>query len=199
MAGSMSGIEWIAALLGVACVALLVRRSLWNYPFAIGSVGLLGWVFLDAKLYSDALLQVFFVAINVYGWWSWGHSRDEAGEVAVERMDAREAGGWLALGVGATIGWGALMQGHTDASYPWWDAAVAIPSIVAQVLVARRRLENWLVWIAVDCAAVPLYAAKGLWAAAGLYVIYLALSVWGLADWLGARRRLPPHEGPMTA
>ena len=194
----MSGIEWIAAALGVMCVVLLVRRSLWNYPFAILSVALLGWVFFTARLYSDALLQVFFVAINLYGWWSWQGSQSIAGEVVVERMDARELVGWGLGGVAATVGWGAVMHRYTDASYPWWDAAVAIPSIVAQVLLARRRLETWLVWIAVDCVAVPLYATKGLWAATGLYVIYLLLSAWGLADWMRARRRLV-HAGPMAA
>ena len=190
--GAMSRIEWVAAGLGVACVALLIRRSLWNYPFAIASVALLGWVFLDARLYSDALLQLFYVAINLYGWWDWDRSRCVAGEVVVERMAAAEAIGWAAAGAGATVGWGAVMARWTDASYPWWDAAVAIPSIVAQLLLARRRVENWLVWIADDCVAVPLYLAKGLWAAAGLYVIYLLLSVWGLVDWRQVRRRAGP-------
>ncbi|WP_174291027.1 nicotinamide riboside transporter PnuC [Sphingomonas bacterium] len=193
----MSRIEWIAAGLGVLCVALLVRRSLWNYPFAIASVVLLGWVFLAARLYSDALLQVFYVAINLYGWSSWSRSRATAGRVMVEPMSVRALLGWSVAGVGATIGWGAIMRGYTDASYPWWDAAVAVPSIVAQLLLARRQIENWAVWIAVDCVAVPLYVTKGLWAAAGLYVIYLALSVWGWIDWRRATR--PPHAGPMAA
>ena len=191
----MSRIEWIAAGLGMACVVLLVRRSLWNYPFAILSVALLGWVFLDARLYSDALLQIFYVAINLYGWWSWDRSRAATGEVAVERMAAREVAGWGVAGVGATIGWGAVMHRYTDASYPWWDAAVAISSVVAQLLLARRRLENWLLWIAVDCVAVPLYLVKGLWAAAGLYVIYLGLSAWGFVDW----RRVRRAQGPVPA
>ena len=81
------------------------------------------------------------------------------------------------------------MATRTDAAFPWWDAAVAIPSIAAQLLLARRRIENWVVWIAVDVVAVPLYAAKGLWAAAGLYVIYAGLSIWGLADWVAVWRR----------
>ena len=194
----MNGIEWIAAALGVICVVLLVRRSLWNYPCAILSVTLLGWVFVDARLYSDALLQIFFVAINLYGWWSWQGSQHASGEVAVERMSRRELLGCGIGGIAATIGWGVLMNRYTDASYPWWDAAVAIPSIFAQVLLARRRLENWLLWIAVDCVAVPLYAAKGLWAAAGLYVLYLVLSAWGFGDWRRARRRLVA-VGPMAA
>ena len=191
----MSLVEWLAALFGVACVALLVLRSLWNYPFAIASVVLLGWVFVEARLYSDALLQLFYVAINLYGWWNWARVRTAQGEVAVELLSPFARAGWLVGCVGATIAWGWLMHTHTDASRPWWDAAVAIPSVAAQILLARRKLENWLLWIAVDVIAVPLYAAKGLWAAAGLYLLYLALSVWGLLDW----RRGLRAAGPIPA
>lgn len=191
----MSIVEWIAAGLGVACVVLLVRRSLWNYPFAILSVVLLGWVFLRARLYSDALLQLFFVAINLYGWANWARSRGKAGEVVVERLGWRARLLWLAGVAVVALGWGEAMRRLTDAAYPWWDGAVAIASVAAQLLLARRLVENWWVWIAVDCAAVPLYGAKGLWAAAGLYVIYLGLSAWGLADW----HRLARAQGPVAA
>lgn len=191
----MSGLELTAALLGVICVVLVVRRSLWNYPFAIASVALFGIVFWHARLYSDALLQGFYVAINLYGWWSWGRSRAAAGEVVVEAMPARDRIGWLAGIAVATLGWGALMHRYTDASYPWIDAAVAMLSIAAQILLARRRIENWVLWIAVDLIAIPLFLAKGLWATAALYGVYLALSLWGLIDW----RRGLRAAGPVPA
>lgn len=181
-------LEWIATALGVACVILVVRRSLWNYPLAIGSVTLFGIVFRDAKLYSDALLQVFFVVINLYGWWNWARARGEQGAVVVETMTLLAQVGTLGGMIGLTLGWGAVMATQTDAAYPYIDAAVAMLSVGAQVMLARRKLENWIVWIVVDLIAVPLYAAKGLWAAAGLYVIYLGLSVWGLIDWHRAWR-----------
>ncbi|MES2754746.1 MAG: nicotinamide riboside transporter PnuC [Pseudomonadota bacterium] len=188
----MTALEWIAAALGIACVVLLVRRSLWNYPFAIASVSLLGVVFWDAKLYSDALLQIFFVVINLYGWWDWSRSSSAAGEVVVERMPLFEQVGTLAGMIGLTLGWGAIMASQTDASFPFVDAAVAMLSIGAQIMLARRKLENWFVWIAVDLIAIPLYAAKGLHAAAALYVVYLGLSVWGLRDWHRAHRTAGP-------
>jgi nicotinamide mononucleotide transporter len=191
----MSLIEWIAAALGAVCVVLVVRRSLWNYPFAILSVALLGWVFLHARLYSDALLQLFYVGINAYGWWSWRRSRERSGEVVVERLSGARRLGWAAGCIVVTLAWGALMHRLTDTPRPWWDAAVAIPSIAAQLLLARRLVENWAVWIVVDCLAVPLYVAQGLWAAAGLYVIYLALSAWGLVDW----HRIARAQGPAAA
>ena len=191
----MSPIELAATAFGIACVVLVVRRSLWNYPLAIVSVALFGWVFVQARLYSDALLQGFYVAINLYGWWGWRRSRAGAGDVVVGRMAAGERLAWLAVTVVATAAWGAAMHRFTDAALPWWDAAVAIPSVAAQALLARRRIENWWGWIAVDLIAVPLYAAKGLWAAAGLYVIYLMLSVWGLIDW----HRVARTAGPAAA
>ena len=188
----MTTLEWIATALGVACVILVVRRSLWNYPCAIASVSLFGIVFYQAKLYSDALLQIFFVAINLYGWWLWSRARRDRGEVAVVTMPMIEQVGALAGMIGLTLAWGAIMATQTDAAYPYVDAAVAMLSIGAQLLLALRRLENWIVWIAVDLIAIPLYAAKDLWAAAGLYAIYLGLSVWGLYDWHRAWRGAGP-------
>ncbi|MFT3976588.1 MAG: nicotinamide riboside transporter PnuC [Sphingomonas bacterium] len=179
----MSMLETIATILGVACVALAARRNIWTFPTAIGSVVLIGIVVFEARLYSDALLQGFFVAANVYGWLNWLRSREERGEVAVERMSSRARLAWTAGGVAATILWGAAMHRFTNASYPWWDAGIAIASVAGQLLMARRKIENWLIWIAVDLASVPLYLAKGLYLFAGLYVIYLALACWGLFDW----------------
>ena len=156
----MTTLEWIATLLGIVCVVLVVRRSLWNFPFAIGSVALFGAVFYEAKLYSDALLQIFFVAINLYGWLNWTRASEVEGEIAVETHDLdrtdRRAGGHDRADVG-------LGRDHGDADrrgLSLVDAAVAMFSIGAQILLARRRVENWMVWIMVDLVAIPLYAAK---------------------------------------
>ncbi len=80
------------------------------------------------------------------------------------------------------------MHSQTDASFPWWDAGVAMTSVAAQILLSRRYVENWVLWIAVDLAAVPLYAAKQLWFTAGLYLVFLGLAIWGLARWSRALR-----------
>jgi nicotinamide mononucleotide transporter len=88
----------------------------------------------------------------------------------------------------ALWGWG--MHRFTDAAFPWWDASVAILSVAAQILMSRRLLENWVLWIAVDLLAIGLYAAKGLQATAWLYAIFLVLAIWGLIDWRGAERRM---------
>lgn len=182
-------IEALAAALVILNVALVAGRSLWNYPVALAAVAIYASVFFEARLYSDALLQGFFFAANLYGWANWSRSRHAAGEVVVDTLDSRGRGRWLAGGIVAWVIWSALMHRYTDASYPWWDGAIAIASVAAQLLQARRRIESWWVWIAVDVASVPLYAAKGLWFTAGVYGVLLALAVYGYVDWQRAATR----------
>lgn len=181
--------EALAAALVVVNVALVAQRSVWNYPVALVAVAIYGWVFAEARLYSDALLQGFFFAANLYGWANWAKSRAQAGEVVVERLDAGTRAGWLVTGAAACLLWGMLMHHYTDASYPWWDGGIAIASVAAQLMQARRAIESWWVWIAVDVASVPLYCAKGLWFTAALYAVLLGLAVWGLVDWRRAEGR----------
>lgn len=185
----MSWIETVAALLGLANVALVVRRSMWNYPFGLAMVALYGFVFFEARLYSDALLQVFFFAVQLYGWWNWSRSRAQAGEVHVEQMAGRARFNWLAACAIVAAGWGTLMHRFTDAAFPWWDGTIAVLSVAAQILQSRRKLESWVLWIAVDLLAIPLFAVKELWLTAGLYGVFLALSVWGLVGWARVARR----------
>lgn len=194
--GAMSPAELIAFLLGLANIVLLVKRSIWNYPAGLAMVAIYGFVFLEAKLYSDALLQLFFFVVQLYGWANWARSQAESGEVKVELLRAPTrlvlAG---ASGV-AILGWGAMMHRLTDASFPYWDASAAILSVFAQVLLARRYLENWLVWILVDLLSIGLYAAKGLWLTMILYVIFLGLATLGFVRWRQALRQGAPAIGP---
>ncbi|WP_448661295.1 nicotinamide riboside transporter PnuC [Sphingomonas sp. CJ20] len=184
----MNLVEIAASVLGLMTVLLVVRRSMWNYPFALAMVALYGGIFYRESLYSDALLQVFFFAVNLYGWWNWSRARIDGGGVRVERLGRAARLAWLGACVVCTVAWGALMHRGTDAAYPWWDAAIAVLSIAAQILLSRRAIENWVLWIVVDLLAVPLFAVKGLWLTAGLYGVFLGLSVWGLVQWRRAER-----------
>lgn len=192
----MSGIETAAFILGVSNVLLLVRRSIWNYPFGIAMVLLYAVVFYRAKLYSDALLQLFFFVFQVYGWLLWARARAAAGEIRVETLSNRARILILAAAAAATVGWGTLMHRLTDASYPYWDASVAMLSVTAQILLARRYLENWILWVVVDLLSIGLYAAKGLWLTLVLYVIFLALATLGLVEWHRVRRQAGPAVAP---
>ena len=187
----MTWVEPVAAALGLVNIILIVRRSVWNYMFGLLMVSLYFFVFLDARLYSDALLQIFFFVVQIYGWWHWARVEAEAGEVLVERLSMRQRLVWSATTILGVIGWGSLMRAYTDASYPIWDASVAAFSVAAQLLMSRRYVENWILWILVDLLSIGLYAAKELWLTAGLYTIFLALAVYGFVQWLRAPRGSP--------
>jgi nicotinamide mononucleotide transporter len=183
----MSPIEIAAVLLGIANIILIIRRSVWNYPFGIAMVTLYFFIFRDAKLYSDAGLQIFFLVINLYGWFSWTRNKAAAGAIMVQRLGTGGLAAWIAGSAIATLGWGFIMHNHTDASYPFWDAAVAMLSVAGQILMTRRYLENWWWWIAVNAISIPLYVVKGLHLTAGLYALFLVLAIAGLVEWRKAR------------
>ena len=184
----MTWLEWVAAGLGVINVALVVRRSVWNYPFGLAMVALYFFVFFEARLYSDALLQIFFFVVQIYGWMNWVQARGTTGEVPVGLLTWPVRAAWMAGTALVSLAWGLTMANFTDALYPITDAFVAGFSISAQILMARRKVENWAIWILVDIVAVGLYFSRHLYPTSALYLLFLLLSVAGLIGW---RRALP--------
>jgi nicotinamide mononucleotide transporter len=185
----MSLLEILAVLLGIANILLIIKRSVWNFPVAIIMVSLYFVIFRDAKLYSDAGLQIFFAVVNLYGWWSWTRNKADSGDIIVRRISVMGYGYWI-LGVIAAIwAWGAVMHAETDATYPYWDASIAMLSVAGQILMARRFAENWHFWIIVNLISIPLYAMKELYLTAGLYGVFLVLAVAGLIAWRKAEQK----------
>jgi nicotinamide mononucleotide transporter len=185
--------ENAAALLGVVNVALLVRRSIWNYAFGIASVTLYGYVFYSVRLYSDAILQIYFFLMQFYGWWNWLNGRNDDGRARVERLTARERATLAAATVIVAVSIGWVFKTYTNAAAPWMDAALAATSVAAQYLLSIRKIENWLLWITVDVFYVGLYWWKGLFPTAGLYAVFLLLSIAGLVEWIRVYR--PAEQG----
>ena len=186
----MNPLELIAVALGLANIGLLVRRSIWNYPFGMAMVALYIAIFWEAKLYSEAVLQVFFFAVQGWGWRLWAQAGGLEQAVAVYWMGRRARLVSLFAVVAIALGLGTLMHSFTDAAMPFADAAITGGSVVAQVLLSVRRIENWLLWIAVDVGAIALYIDRGLLLTAGLYCAFLVLAILGLIRWIRANRRL---------
>lgn len=184
----MSAIEIIAVLLGLANIVLIIRRSVWNFPVAIVMVSLYFVIFGDAKLYSDAGLQVFFAIVNLYGWWSWHRGKADAGEVVVRQLPRLGYAAWIAASIALIAAWGYFMGRYTGTSVPYWDAAVAMLSVTGQILMTRRFVENWHYWIIVNLISIPLYVTKELYLTAGLYGVFLVLAIAGLIEWRKAER-----------
>ncbi|MFM7378152.1 MAG: nicotinamide riboside transporter PnuC [Erythrobacter sp.] len=184
----MNPLEIIAVALGIANVGLLVRRSIWNYPFGMAMVALYFVIFAETRLYGEAGLQVFFFVVQGWGWWLWARAGGLARMVAVEWMGwpARLAALALVAASSLAIGW--AMATYTNAALPFADATIAGASVVAQVLLAMRRVENWALWIAIDVLSIGVYLNRELYLTAGLYVVFLVLAAAGLREWAKAAR-----------
>lgn len=180
-------IEIIAVICGLINVTLIIKRSIWNYPFGFVMVVLYAKIFYDYQLYSDSLLQIYFFFIQFYGLWYWLQGRQDDGKIRVVHLPRSQYALYLGL---AVIGWlliSTLMARFTDASLPYWDGAVAALSVLAQFLLTRRNIENWYLWIVVDILAIGLFIKKGLQPTAALYAVFLVLATIGLFTWIAAR------------
>ena len=179
----MNKLELVAALIGAISVWLSVRQNIWSWPTAIVNVVLYSIVFYEAKLYADMGLQVVYAVLSVYGWYEWLYGGAGRTELRVTRTGVR-IGAVLALiaAVGSVLLGTALHRG-TDAALPYMDASLSSTSLVAQWMMTRKLLENWLVWIAVDVLYVGMFVFKGLYLTAGLYAVFLALAVQGYLGW----------------
>ena len=135
------------------------------------------------------ILQIFFFAAQLYGWWNWARHPAAGGGVSVVWLASRQRILWGAGCIAATLFWGAAMSNLTDAALPWLDAANLILSMAAQVLMSQRYSENWVLWIAVDALSVIIYFFKDLWAFFALYVILTGLAAWGFVNWRRAEVR----------
>jgi len=184
----VSLIEWIAVACGLANVLLIIRRSIWNYPFGFAMVVLYFFIFWQFKLYSEAFLQVYFFVIQFYGLWNWLQGQAQDGRVLVATLPRKTFAVYMAITVVAWILISGAMDKFTDAAAPRWDAAVAALSVVAQFLMSRRHLESWLLWIAVDILAIGLFFTRDLVPTAALYAVFLVLAITGYLQWRNAPR-----------
>lgn len=179
----MSWLEIAGDVTGLACVWLTARQSVWCWPTGILNAALFFALFFGVRLYADAGLQLVFVALSVYGWWHWLHPGPARAALPVTRIGAREAAVLGAIVVAVAAAMGAALHTWTDAALPFWDSTIVALSLAAQYLLARKVLESWALWIAVDVLSVGLYVTKDLHLTASLYAVFLVLACQGLLSW----------------
>jgi nicotinamide mononucleotide transporter len=179
----MSTLEWIAAVAGAVSVYLSARENIWSWPTGILNVGLYIIVFRRTGLYSDMGLQVVFLVLSIYGWYEWLYGGKNRSVLRVSRAPARD---WL-IAIPVACGFWLILGRSTarlpGVALPYLDAGLATLSLVAQWMMTRKRLENWVLWIVADIVYVPMYVYKGLPVTAALYVLFLALAALGLRAW----------------
>lgn len=175
--------EIIGFVTGALCVWLVAEQHAWNWPIGIlNNLAFLA-LFLSSGLYADGGLQIVFMTLAVYGWWSWLRGGQAHTTLPVSRTTRQQW--WVLLGAGlagtALLTW--VLVRWTDSTVPLPDAITTALSLLATWGQARKKLESWWLWITADVIYIPLYAYKGLWLTAILYVGFLALCVLGLHNW----------------
>ncbi|HEX6575691.1 MAG TPA: nicotinamide riboside transporter PnuC [Gemmatimonadaceae bacterium] len=184
----MNPLEIVAAAVGAVSVFLSVRQNIWSWPTAIVNVGLYIIIFYESKLYADAGLQVVYVVLNAYGWYHWLYGGKNRTELPVSRTAAKLWALLVPIGVASTALIGTLLYRGTDAALPHVDAATTSTSLIAQWMMTRKLLENWIIWVAVDVVYIGMYIYKSLYVTAVLYLVFLILSAMGYFQWRASYR-----------
>jgi nicotinamide mononucleotide transporter len=189
LATPVSNAELIGFVAGAGCVWLAAKQNALNFPLALINAITFGLLFIDKKLYGDAGLQAMFFSLNLYGWWRWWRGDGEHHELPVSRLSRR---GWLGVGIACVLAVPVLQQIliAISGAAPFLDAVITTLSVVAQMLLNRKTLENWWLWIVVDLISVPLYVSKGLYLTALLYVVFLLMCIGALISWRRSLRAM---------
>jgi len=182
-----SPVEAIAVIFAVLYLLLAIGQNIWCWFCAGVSTAIYVWLFVDAKLYMESLLNGFYFLMAIYGWLTWRSRQDDhalpvtvwpgkvhAVALAVISLLVFIAGTWLTR--------------YSNAAFPYIDSATTFAAIWATFLVARKVLENWWYWLAIDTVSVFIYWSRGLELTSVLFLVYLLLIPFGLIRWTRSYR-----------
>lgn len=195
-AASMSGWEVAAVVLAIAYLLLAVRQSLWCWGAALVSTAIYLALFLRAGLYMESALQLFYIAMAVYGWarWRTGGPGHDTLPVSTWPLRAHVVSIVSIVALSAATGW-ALAE-FTAARLPYLDSFTTWASMLTTWMVARKILENWIYWFVIDGVSIYLYVSRSLHLTALLFALYLVIIVFGYRDWLRDWRAQHAAETP---
>jgi len=176
-------VEVCGTLTGFLYLGFSIRQHFLTWPVGLLNALFYIAVFFSSKIYADMSLQLYYAAISIYGWWSWFHGSASGQSLEVSRTDQSL---WLKLtavfvllfAVIATV-----LVKYTDSQVPYWDAVTTAMSIVATWMLARKKIEHWLVWVVVDAISMGLFIFKELYPTTLLFWVYTILAVYGYFEW----------------
>lgn len=188
----MSWLEPVAVAFGLVSVWLAAREHIVSWPTAIVNVAIFFVLFWKARLYADAALQLFYLTLSVYGWWAWLRGGVQRSTLRVSNAGRNVWLVGLPLSLASGLGLGAFLQRHTDSPVPYLDALLTSTSLLAQWMMTRKLLENWIVWLVADVIYVPMFISRGLPWTSVQYAVFLVLAWIGYTGW---RQSLHAHGG----
>jgi nicotinamide mononucleotide transporter len=205
----MSYVEFFGTLLYLWSVWLISKRRMLTWPVGIVSVILYMALFYQIRLYSDTLEQIYYLGASIYGWWIWGKSPKEEGQITdIHYSNRRTMIVWVALTAIISIATGFFMSRihilfptifPEAASFPYLDALTTIMSFSAMWLMAQKKTESWIYWIIVDAIGIGLYFVKDVKFISLLYVILLVMAINGLRMWVKTTRTIKAGAAQIVA
>ncbi len=188
---AMTILEVLAVMLAIAYIVLAVKENIWCWVAGFCSTLIYLYLFFNSQLYSESLLQLFYLAMSVYGWVSWqriDHSNFQHGKQNHARKIVRQLPlsmhiKIILIGSLSALLLGSLMQHFFHAALAYIDAATTIFAIISTYLVTQKIIENWLYWIAIDALSIYMYIVKGFYLTSLLFGLYIVLSITGYYAW----------------
>lgn len=180
------GSDWFEVsgfITGVIGVYLTAREHIVSWPVGIVNVLIYAYVFYASRLFADMTLQFLFLGLSIHGWLSWAKGGESLSELKISRISPRAMAVCFSCLVVGTAVYVPIIT-HFKGASPFLDSLLTVASVIAQVLLNRKVLENWILWIAIDVMYIPLYLSRALYPTAILYVIFLGLAISGLIQWL---------------
>jgi nicotinamide mononucleotide transporter len=195
VAHGTSCIETIGVVLGIVTVYLSAKENIWSWPTALINAAMFVIVFFRTGLYSDFGLQIIYFVLSLYGWYEWLYGGANHSELQVTRTPARLWMYFLIIGLVSWAALSAITSRLPNAALPYMDSALVTVSLIAQYMMTKKYVENWLLWIVVDVFYVGMFIYKGLNLTAFNYLVYLGLAFVGYAAWrrsLAEQRQVVP-------
>jgi nicotinamide mononucleotide transporter len=178
--------ELSAAALGFIAIFLQIKQNAWYWGVSIVMVSMYIFVYIEAKLYADMSLQVYYFIVGIYGWWAWLFGKkvkESRKSIPVSKTSNKQ---WIYISlfsVGSFFCIAYILIHYTNSDLPWWDAFTTALSFAATWMLARKKLENWLIWIIVDITSSVIYFYKGLYPTMGLFIFLSGMAIIGYQAW----------------
>ena len=185
-----SMVEWLGTAAGLTGVTLSIKEKVLAWPFFIICYGLYAYLSFGASLYAAMLLNACFIPFALYGWWKWGiasrlktEDASSSDSLPIASLNLRQIAAIAAIGLLATIGIATILLRYTEGAFPYLDAFATSLSILAQWMLSRKYIQNWIAWIVADTAFIILWGIQGYWVSVGMFTIFTVLAAFGYMSW----------------
>lgn len=179
-------IEVCGTVTGLIYLWFSIRQNILTWPVGLITSVLYGWIFFDAKFYAGMGLQIYYVLISIYGWWSWEYGDSDNSGAKTLHISRTNIKLWIMIFIVNMLLFlsiSYILVNLTDSPIPYWDAFTTSLSIIATWMLARKKFEHWLLWMIIDTVSIGLYFYRGLYPTTFLFLAYTVMAVIGYYEW----------------